>query len=213
MLQSLFTPDVLRQLQHKLECTELPAAGERALGQPGVAMRLEYRQLTVLHVESPHLLERAPAARFREEFEWLCDCNLGQLEPGQRGTAVAVFQQPQAALLTAIALQRACGDLRLRIGLASGRCVVAVFEDDTQWPAIATGPSLEQAATCAGQASEGSILVEPDTYRKLDAAIIEHAGECVLTEEFYGSELARVSITPAPAPSAELSSFAGLGLL
>ena len=213
MLQSLFTPDVLRQLQHKLESTELGQTGKRVLGQPGGAMRLEHRQLTVLHVESPQILERASAARFHEELEWLCDCNLGQLEPSQPGTAVAVFQQPQTALLTAIALQRACSDLRLRIGLASGPCSVAVFDDDVRWPAIALGPSVEQAAACARHASEGSILVAPDTYRHLDAAIGEHAGECVLTEEFYGSELARVSITPAPAPSAELSSFAGLGLV
>ena len=213
MLQTLFSPDVLELVHQKVQRARTVGIDGTRVPFPGRDVRLEYMQLAILHVESPLVGERAHASRFREELGWLVDCNVGQMEPGEPGTAVVTFQQAQGALETAIALQRSCCDLRLRIGLASGRCVVAVFREGDQWHTVALGPSLERAASCARSATYGSILVSAESYEQFQDAILDHAADCVLTEEFFGEELARASITPAPSASAELSSFAGLGLM
>lgn len=191
----------------------LPLPVWQALAAAPDAIRLEQRLLTVLHAESPLVGATGEHDAFQEELAWLAECHLGELEPSAPCTAVVSFQQPRSALRMALGLQRMAADFRLRIGLASGVCTVALFQAEGRDCAVALGAPLQQAAEVARAASAGSILVAPDAYHHLKDVIEGEVAGCVLMEEFYDSGLAQATITPAPRRSAALSSFAGLGLV
>ena len=186
---------------------------ELFIGSGRDAIRFEPRRLTLLHAESPLVGRLGKVETFREELAWLAECHLGELEPSEASTAVISFQEPRSALRLALGLQRMAADYRLRIGLVSGLCTVALFRAQGRDCAVTIGPELERAAAVAGAASAGSILVSPEADEPLQVGIDGEVAGCVLTEEFYDTDLAQASITPAPRASAEMSSFAGLGLV
>jgi class 3 adenylate cyclase len=172
---------------------------------------MEQRDLTVLHAESELLCSSVgDAQRFDDELKWLAECHHGELQPTAAGTTVLSFQTPLPALRMAVDLLRVAATMRLRIGLISGPCTVAI-SSATHATALVVGDEPARAASVARGAAAGSILISAETYRSLADVFASEVCGCVVTEEYWDAELAHAMITPAPTAFAEMSSFAGLG--
>lgn len=179
--------------------------GEGAVQQP----RFEVCERTLLHADITAL--RA-AADEPLDLEWLVRCHHGQLEPSEPGQLLVGFQDPRDALGLALSLFRCLPGLRVRVGLAGGRCVQAVFWSQGERHTLALGRSVRQAALAASLAAPGSIVLGDGMHDALPAAMDQELKHCLVIEEFEADRLQRVTITPAPARGAAQSSFAGLGL-
>ena len=129
------------------------------------------------------------------------------------GAGVVFFDDPAACVRMAMELQRTASDLRLRIGVHTGICDIGTFRSDHETRCTLIGHETRLAAKVAATAAIGSIAVSPETYALVKDAIHTDAKGCLVMEEFHDSDLAQVSLTPAPMKHAgqARSTFAGLG--
>ena len=130
------------------------------------------------------------------------------------GTHVMVaFAQPRAALEMALLLQRTCSR-RLRSALLTAAGVAASFELDGESRRLTLGTAPGLARGCADATPPGSIHLCAATWRALGPAVLErHTHQALVTTEYQGDEVISAFITLAPPPRADLSTFAGLGLV
>lgn len=130
------------------------------------------------------------------------------------GTRVTMaFAAPRAALEIALMLQRTASR-RLRIALLTAPCVAASFDIEGEARRLTLGNAAAIARACADKAPPGSIQLCAATWRALGPAALErHAQHAMVTTEYQGDEVISAFITPAPPPRADLSTFAGLGLV
>jgi hypothetical protein len=123
------------------------------------------------------------------------------------------FARPRAALVVAMLLQRTCSR-RLRSALFTAPCVAACFEVEGESRRLTLGDAPAAARGCADHAPPGSIHLCAATWRALGPAALERQTHgALVTTEYQGDEVISAFITPAPPPRADLSTFAGLGLV
>jgi hypothetical protein len=178
------------------------------------AIRFEQKQQTLLYVEVATTRQMSQLDRdsFTAEVEWLAMRRGGVLDPFVDGAAAIFFDDPQACVRTAMELQRSAAELRLRMGIQTGICVIASFRTASGSNRSLVGQEIELAAQVAATAASGSIALSPETYALVKDELQEDATGCVVTEEFHDSDLAQVCLTPTPVKSEHmLSTFAGLG--
>lgn len=170
---------------------QLPAAvwKDLFLGVERDSIRFEQRHLTLVHADLS--AGRRPAAdaadAFHQELQRLNLRHGGRLDPYQDGAALATFENPGAAVRMAIELQRAAGEVALRIGVVSGVCTLAYFRAQGRLWCTPLGEQPERAATVAATASLGGIVISPEAYGPNDGRARLHGDSD--TPEFADSEL------------------------
>ena len=158
---------LLEELSDKV-LHQLPAAiwKELFLGPERDSIRFEQRHLTLVHAD----LSAGPQGngdaidRFQQALQRLNSRHNGRLDPYQDGAALATFENPGAAVRMAIELQRAAGDVSLRLGVVSGVCMLAYFRVQGRLWCTPLGAQPERAAAIAGSAAVGGIVISPETY-------------------------------------------------
>lgn len=189
-----------------LDALPLQAWQQLFLGAGRDRIRLEETTATLLCCElpAPEWSEadvRTLAARFDGTFE--------------RGgpQLVLSFARPRAALELAILLQRTCMR-RLRSALLTGPCTTAFYEVEGDSRRLTLGEPASAVRAMADGAPPGSIHLCAATWRALGPAALErHTQRALVTTEFQGEHLLSAFVTLAPPPRADLSTFAGLGLV
>ncbi|MEJ8839990.1 hypothetical protein [Ramlibacter sp. AN1133] len=195
LVRKHFVPDVLRSLFEE-------RSGRAEFGST---------TRTLLCVESPSSgpIQRegvlASLARMAPQHD-------GTLDPCTDAFAFVSFADAHSALQMAVALLRAMARARLRMALASGRCQIALCSAAGQDFMILLGRERARVRALALRAAPGTLQLAPEAYEALQTTIGKDLGSCVVLAEFEGGELTEVSLTLPPDRSAELSSFAGLGL-
>jgi hypothetical protein len=181
---------LLEALSEKV-LNQLPQAvwKELFLGVERYTIRFERRLLTLVHANADTSEGQPGAAneRFYQELQRLNSLHGGRLDPYVNATALATFENPLAAVRMAIDLQRAAGDVALRIGVVSGACTLAYFRVHGRLWCTPLGDQPERAAAAAASASAGGIVISPETYRPQEDRSSLYAEEDV--PEFGDSEV------------------------
>jgi hypothetical protein len=124
---------------------------------------------------------------------------------------VIAFATPRAGLEVAMLLQRTSPQ-RLRSALVTAPCVAATFEIEGQRRRFTLGQAASEAGTSADSTAPGTIYICASTWSALGAATLERlAQRALVTTEYQGDVVISASVTLAPPPRADLSTFAGLG--
>lgn len=182
----------------------VPAWREAFLGAAASTLRFEARQYTLLASD-------APLAFFSEEEARLLAEHLGaQLQPSSSVELVLAFGQPAAALHAALVLQRL--GQRVRGALTTAMCTEACYEASDGPKRLVVGNAIEVAEAALAQAVPGTLVLCAQSYALLAEQIAEHAPDALLATELDNETVRQASLTLAPAASADLSTFAGLGL-
>lgn len=136
------------------------------LGDERDSIRFEQRHLTLVHADLSAAAARDADAvdTFHQALQRLNTRHNGRLDPYQDGGALATFENPGAAVRMAIELQRAAHQVALRIGVVSGVCTLAYFRAQGRLWCTPLGEQPERAATVAGSASVGGIVISPEAY-------------------------------------------------
>ena len=172
-----------------------------------------YEGIRFVHATTTLLCIEPPAPEWSEaEVRTLAMRFGGVVE--RQGTRVLVsFARARAALEVAMLLQRTC-TRRLRSALLTAACVTAWFEVDGESRRLTLGDAPAAASACADHAPPGSIQLCAATWRALGPAALERqTHRALVTTEYQGDDVISAFITPAPPPRADLSTFAGLGLV
>jgi hypothetical protein len=121
------------------------------------------------------------------------------------------FAEAHHALDVAMLLQRACGR-RLRVALVTAECDQAVFTPASSLRRLTLGDAVARVIQSVDAVSAGSIHLCGSTFDRLSACIEWQTRAAVLTTEVADGAVTSACITLPPAPRADLSTFAGLGL-
>lgn len=136
----------------------------------------------------------------------------GLLDPCAGDFAFVSFADADSALKMAVAVQRLLPRARLRVGLGIGRCRMALCHADGRDFLMLLGKERARVEALTARAAPGTVQLAPEAYEKLHDAISHDLGSCLVMAEFEGDVLTDVSLTLPPAPGADVSTFAGLGL-
>ncbi|HSH89693.1 MAG TPA: response regulator [Ramlibacter sp.] len=204
----------IEALSEKLSRHLSPEAWQGLFNGPELeAIRFEQKPQTILYAETASMetwTERDRHA-FRAEVEWLATRHLGTVDRFVDGPAMVFFEDPSACVRMAMDLHRSASELRLRMGIYTGMCDIGTFRSDFLESCTLIGHETRLAAKVAATAATGSVAVSPETYELIKDDIHSDATGCMVAEEFHDSDLAQVSLTPAPQRGeAANSNFAGL---
>jgi hypothetical protein len=136
----------------------------------------------------------------------------GTLDPCADEFAFLSFGNPEDALRMAVELQRLVPHARLRVGLVSGRSRIAVCQAAGRDFFILLGEERARVEALTRRAAPGTVQLAVEAYEAVRDTIAHGVGSCILLEAFNGDELTEASLTLPPDPTADLSTFAGLGL-
>ena len=136
----------------------------------------------------------------------------GILDPCADDFAFVSFPDPEAALRTAVELQRLVPRARLRMGLGSGRCRMALCQAAGHDFLMLLGAERARIEGLTMRAAPGTIQLAPEAYERLHGTISHDLGSCLVLQEFDDEILTEVSLTLPPDVTADVSTFAGLGL-
>jgi hypothetical protein len=136
----------------------------------------------------------------------------GLVDPCAEDFAFVSFPDPEAALRTAVELQRLVPRARLRMGLVSGRCRMALVSAGGQDFLMLLGSERARVEALTARAAPGTIQLATEAYERLQATISQDLGSCLVLQEFDHDVLTEVSLTLPPDAAADVSTFAGLGL-
>lgn len=142
-----------------------------------------------------------------EDLEVLANRFGGHFQPFH-GMPVFSFADAQAALQTALLLQRTC---RRPIRAALHTCEVAELEMTRGPKSLTVGHGLNAVLAIMLQSAPGSIQMCPDSYRALASDLDRHSRGAIVTAEFDGDEVTSAFVTPTPSAGSAYSTFAGLG--
>lgn len=134
------------------------------------------------------------------------------LDPCTDAYAFVSFSDPNEALRMGVTLQRRLPGARLRMGIASGRCQMALCQVGETHFVVLLGLQRARAEALTAHASPGTIQLDLQVYVAVQDCVADELGSCLLMSEHDGDELADVSLTLPPDRSAAFSTFAGLGL-
>lgn len=178
---------------------QLPPAvwKELFLGADSEGIRFEDRHLTLVYVDADARAGEPGSAdeRFYQELQRLNVRHNGRLDPYVNATALATFENPGAAVRMAMELQRAAGDVALRVGVASGVCTLAYFRAQGRLWCTPLGKQPARAAAVAAAASVGGIVISPETCDPNERRPRLHPGAD--TPDFEDSELDLSSLAVA----------------
>ena len=154
---------------------QLPPAvwKELFLGPGRDAIHLAQRALTLVHVDAnvPAGQPGSVTEGFYQELQRLNTRHGGRLDPYVNATALVTFEDPGAAVRMALELQRAAGDVSLRIGVVSGSCVLAFFRAQGRLWCTPLGEQPRRAADVAGSAAAGGIVISPEAYQPTEISV------------------------------------------
>jgi hypothetical protein len=136
----------------------------------------------------------------------------GMVDPCADGFAFVSFPDAEAALRTAVELQRLVPRARLRMGLGTGRCRMALVSAGGSDFLMLLGSERARIEAMTARAAPGTIQLAPEAYESLQGTISQDLGSCLLLQEFDHDVLTEVSLTLPPDAAADVSTFAGLGL-
>lgn len=205
---------LLGDLSQKLLDERQSARWNRLFLQGGLAqVRLQQRRgyLLQLVATAPEGVEETEA--FRAEMQRVLALAGGQVDPCVRSGLLASFQHLKPCLGVAVALQRYGRDLGLRVAVAGGTCAFATFEcvQAPWWTVV--GTQAVRVGELLAATPSGTILVGAEVYDQAERDMPDALASCLVSQEYLGEHLAQVSISvPPPRGSAQLSTFAGLGL-
>ena len=136
------------------------------LGAERDSIRFEERTLTLVHADAevPAGGQGTVTERFYQDLQRLNARHGGRLDPYVNATALVTFEDPGAAVRMAIELQRAATEVPLRIGVASGPCMLAFFRAQGRLWCTPLGDQPARAAKVAASAAPGRIVISPETY-------------------------------------------------
>jgi hypothetical protein len=155
----------------------------------------------------------APAPEWGEADVRMVALRFGGCVERYGARVLMAFSRPRAALEVAMLLQRTC-TRRLRSALLTTPCVAAHYEVAGEVRRLTLGDAAANARSCADSTPPGSIHLCGATWRAIGAAVLErHTVRALVTTEYQGDEVISAFITLAPPPRADLSTFAGLGLV
>jgi len=136
----------------------------------------------------------------------------GMIDPCAEDFALIIFRDPEAALRTAVEMQRLVPRARLRMGVGSGHCRMALVSAGGQDFLMLLGSERARVEALTARAAPGTIQLAPEAYERLHATISHDLGSCLVLQEFDHNVLIEVSLTLPPDSAADVSTFAGLGL-
>lgn len=168
-------------------------------------------QRTLICVECP---DEGPFTRkdVLASLRRLARGNEGVVDPCAADFAFVSFADPQAALMTGVELQRLVPRARLRMGLASGRCRMARCRTADQDFLVLLGGERARVEELTRRAAPGTLQLAPEAYESLEGTIASDLGSCLVLVEMDADQLTEVSLTLPPDATADVSTFAGLGL-
>jgi hypothetical protein len=172
------------------------------LGEGRKGIVFEQRQLTLVHVDAELQTDATSEAwqRFGLELQRLAARYKGRLDPYIQATALITFEDPGAAVRMAMALQRAADGLALRIGIASGPCVLAFIRAQGRLWCTPLGAQPERAAKVAGSAAVGGIVISPEAQ---SAGTPDRRRTTGPASEFQDSEVSLSGLAVPEADAAE----------
>jgi len=158
MLLEALSDKVLHQLPPKVW-------KELFLGPGRDSIRFEERHLTLVHAEADSAAGTpgSTTERFYRDLQRLNTRYDGRLDPYVDAAALVTFEDPGAAMRMAMELQRAAGDVRLRIGVVSGPCTLAFFRIHGRLWCTPVGAQPARAAEVAASAPVAGIVISPET--------------------------------------------------
>jgi hypothetical protein len=164
LLMEALSDKVLHQLPPKVWKDLMLGAGRGSI-------RFEQRHLTLVHVDAQTPVGQPGSAteRFYQDLQRINARHDGRLDPYVDAAALVTFEDPGAAMRMAMELQRAAGDVRLRIGVISGVCTLAFFRAQGRLWCTPLGSQPARAAEVAATAVLGGIVVSPEAYGYDDA--------------------------------------------
>jgi hypothetical protein len=178
---------------------QLPAAvwKEIFLGAGGASIHFEQRHLTLVHADAVLQFDAEDEwERFTEKLQPLAAHYNGRLDPYGNATALAIFEDPAAAVRMAMALQRVASRVGLQVGVVSGLCTLAFFRVMGRLWCTPLGPELERAAQVAASARIGGVVISPETYAP---------GQHLSTELGSGFEDSEVNLSSLACAAAEVA--------
>jgi CheY-like chemotaxis protein len=186
-------------------------------GNGAQSIEFERKPLALLYAEAgeQRFWNDRERDSFAAEVEWLATRHGGNVDRFVDGAAAVYFEDPLACVKMAMDLQRSCQELHVRVGVHTGVCDIGTFRCGFQVASTLIGSCTLMAAKVASTAATGSIAVSPETYELVKDEMQADTAGCLLMEEyFHDSDVAQVSLTPAPQKGGHaMSTFAGLGLL
>jgi hypothetical protein len=147
------------------------------LGGGRDSIRFEQRHLTLVHVDAQTPVGQPGSATesFYQDLQAINARHDGRLDPYVDAAALVTFEDPGAAMRMAMELQRAAGEVRLRIGIVSGLCTLAFFRAQGRLWCTPLGSQPARAAEMAARAVIGGIVVSPEAYSS-DEIVTRPAG-------------------------------------
>jgi class 3 adenylate cyclase len=177
------------------------------LGPAFATLRFEVAQFTLLATD-------APLAEFSaDEAAVLASRVAAEVQPSVTADVLLSFAQPVDALRAAMVLQRLSEGRNIRTSLSTASCTVASFDLGGDRRRVVVGPEIERAEEAVAHAAPGTIVISAETYALLGDRMTDQVHDGLVITEGDEQTVTRASITLAPAASADLSTFAGIGLL
>jgi hypothetical protein len=136
----------------------------------------------------------------------------GVVDPCAGDFVFASFADAQAALQMTVALQRLLPRARLRTGMGAGRCRMVLCNAEGHDFLLLLGKERARVEDLTRRAAPATVQLTPEAYERLQAVISHELGSVLVMAEFDEDVLREVSLTLPPDPSADVSTFAGLGL-
>lgn len=143
------------------------------LGAERDTIRFVQHPLTLVHADAvvPAGEPGSVTESFYRELQRLNTRHGGRLDPYVNATALVAFEDPGAAVRMAMELQRAAGDVALRIGVVSGPCVLAFFQAQGRLWCTPLGQQPQRAADVAASAAIGGIVISPEAYQPTEISV------------------------------------------
>ena len=160
------------------------------LGAERDSIRFAQRALTLVHADAsvPAGEPGSVTEGFYQELQRLNTRHGGRLDPYVNATALITFEDPGAAVRMAIELQRAAGDVALRIGVVSGLCTLAFFRAQGRLWCTPLGAEPQRAAEVAATAAVGGMVISPEAYQPAEIRV-RLRSESRHTADFRDSEV------------------------
>jgi hypothetical protein len=147
---------------------QLPPAvwKELFLGAGCQNIHFEERELTLVHTDAavPAGQPGSVTERFYQELQRINTRHGGRLDPYVNATALITFEEPGAAVRMAMELQQASAGVALRVGVVSGRCILAFFRAQGRLWCTPLGSQPARAAEVAATALVGGIVISPESF-------------------------------------------------
>ncbi len=153
---------------------------------------------------------RGQAAEGHEDLRALVERHNGVADRISPCALLACFASPISALQVALHLQSL--PTRFGVALVNGVCAQAAFTVHGRDWHILVGGDVTRAEAIASQVAPGTIHVSPEAFATLEQHLTGGIGNALLMAEYVDEVVTEATITLAPQPSAESSTFAGLGL-